>query len=183
MKKINTKLSSQSIKETIRQLETIKKNLKDCEEEITKELVDKGVSLVKENYANTQERPFDEDYTVVSTIDGNKGKVIAQGSSVIYMEFGTGEIGKRGPTHNKRKDFPLKDFNSGKMVKNLTYENGEHYWIYGATYTKNTDGHWYEGGQETQGIPAGAQVYNASEKLKNGDAINIAKKVVDYKIW
>lgn len=168
MKKINTKLSSQSIRETIRQLQTIKKNIKDCEEEITKELVASTVQWINENYANTQERPFNEDYTVTSEVDGNKGKVIASGSSVIYMEFGTGEIGKKSETHPKRNEFPLKDFNSGPIVSKHINKIGEHYWFYNGEYT--------------QGIPAGLQVYKATEKL-NKEKLTLAKKVVDYKIW
>lgn len=168
MKKINTKLSSQSIKETIKQLETIKKNLKDCEEEIVTELVDSTVQWMNENYSNTTDRPFREDVTVTSQIDGNKGKAIAQGSSVIYMEFGTGEIGKKSQTHPKRSDFNLNDFNSGRIVSQHINKQGEHYWFYDGEYT--------------QGISAGLQVYNAAEKLKK-EKLTLAKKVVDYKIW
>lgn len=166
MKKIKTTLSSRSISETIRQLETIKKNLKDCEEEITKELVDSTVGWINENYANTTDRPFDENYTVISDVKGNKGKAIAQGSSVIYMEFGTGDMGLNGQEHPKRNDFALKDFNSGKTIK--TVSNGLHYWKYDGVYTR--------------GISAGLQVYRAAEKL-NKEKLTLAKKVVDYKIW
>lgn len=168
MKKFNTKLSSQSIKETIRQLQTIKKNLKDCEEEITKELVDSTVQWINENYSNTTERPFNEDYMVTGEVDGNKGKVIASGGSVIYMEFGTGEIGKKSETHPKRNEFPLNDFNSGPIVSKHINKKGEHYWFYDGEYT--------------QGIPAGLQVYRATEKL-NKEKLTLAKKVVDYKLW
>ena len=154
MKKIKTTLSSRSISETIRQLETIKKNLKDCEEEITKELVDSTVGWINENY------------TVISDVKGNKGKAIAQGSSVIYMEFGTGDMGLNGQEHPKRNDFALKDFNSGKTIK--TVSNGLHYWKYDGVYTR--------------GISAGLQVYRAAEKL-NKEKLTLAKKVVDYKIW
>lgn len=168
MKKINTKLSSQSIQETIRQLQTIKKNLKDCEEEIVNELVKSTVQWMNENYSNTTDRPFREDITVTSQIDGNKGKAIAQGSSVIYMEFGTGEIGKKSQSHPKRDEFGLRDFNSGPVVSKNINKKGEHYWFYDGEYT--------------QGISAGLQVYNAAEKLKK-EKISLAKKVVKYKIW
>ena len=166
MKKINTKLSSQSIQETIRQLNTIKKNLKDCEEEITKELVNETVTWINENYSKTTDRPFDENYTVIGETNGNKGKAISQGSSVIYMEFGTGDMGQYGQDHPKRNNFTLKDFNSGKTIK--TVSSGLHYWKYDGYYTR--------------GIAAGLQVYNAAEKLKK-EKITLAKKVVDYKIW
>lgn len=168
MKTIKTNLSTRSITETIRQLETIKKNLKDCEEEITKELVDSTVQWMNENYSNTTDRPFNEDYQVVAEIDGNKGKAISMGSSVIYMEFGTGEIGKKSQAHPKRNDFPLRDFNSGDVVSRHINSKGEHYWFYDGEYT--------------QGIAAGLQVYNATERLKR-EKLTLAKKVVDYKIW
>lgn len=168
MKKINTHLSSKSISETIRQLETMKKNLKDCEEEITKELVDKAVEWINENYSSTTDRPFDEDYIVIGDVNGNKGKAIAQGGSVIYMEFGTGEIGKKSQSHPKRDQFGLKDFNSGPIVSQRVNSRGEHYWFYDGEYT--------------QGISAGLQVYNAAKKLKD-EKLTLAKKVVDYKIW
>ena len=74
MTTIKTNLSNESIKKLVSSLKTVQKDLKKCENEITKELVEKGVNLIQENYANTSERPFDEDYTVVSDIQGNKGK-------------------------------------------------------------------------------------------------------------
>lgn len=168
MKKIDTKLSSKSIAETIRQLQTIKKNLKDCEEEITDELVNTTTQWVNENYSNTTDRPFNEDYIVTGEVVGNKGKVISSGGSVIYMEFGTGEIGKRSQTHPKRNDFNLNDFNSGPIVSKHINKAGEHYWFYNGEYT--------------QGISAGLQVYNAAERLKK-EKLTLAKRVVDYKIW
>lgn len=174
MKKININLSTNDIKKLIKNLESVQKGLKDCENEITKELVTKGVSLVEQNYANTQNRPFDEDYTVVPQINGNKGKIISQGSSVIYMEFGTGEIGANSPQHKKRDKFTLKDFNTGKYMKKhedkdeRPEKNGQYYWFYKKQYT--------------QGIPAGSQVYKAAEDLKDL-APDIIRKVVDDKIW
>lgn len=168
MKKINTKLSSQSIKETIRQLNVVKKNLKDCGEEVVNELVNSTVQWMNENYSNTTDRPFREDVEVISEIDGNKGKAVARGNSVIYMEFGTGEIGKKSQTHPKRNEFALNDFNSGAIVSKHINKRGEHYWFYDGEYT--------------QGISAGLQVYNAAERLKR-EKMTLAKKVVDYKIW
>ena len=167
MKKIDTSLSSRSIAETIRQLQTLKKNLKDCEEEITDELVNTTVQWVNENYSNTQDRPFNEDYIVTGDVSGNKGQVIASGGSVIYMEFGTGEIGKRSETHPKRSNFNLNDFNSGPIVSQHINKSGEHYWFYNGEYT--------------QGISAGLQVYNAAERLKK-EKTTLAKKVVEYKL-
>ena len=168
MKMIKTDLSGKSISETIRQLQTIKKNLKDCEEEVTKELVESTVKWINENYANTSDRPFREDYQVVGIVNKNRGQVTSSGSSVIYMEFGTGEIGKRSEQHPKRGEIPLNDFNSGPIVSKNINKKGEHYWFFDGEYT--------------QGIAAGLQVYNAAKKL-NKEKMTLAKKVVDYKIW
>lgn len=168
MKTIKTNLSSQSINETIRQLQALKDNIKDTANDVVEELVLSTESWINENYSATTERPFNEDYEVVHELDGNEGKVIARGGSVIYMEFGTGEMGKKGQEHPLRSEFPLNDFNSGPIVSTHINKRGEHYWFYAGEYT--------------QGIPAGLQVYNALEKLKK-EKLTIARKVVDYKLW
>ena len=168
MTTIDTRLSTGDIRKLIKKLQGVQKNLKKCENEITKQVVAKGVSLVKENYTNTQERPFNENYTVVPDVKDNKGKVISQGSSVIYMEFGTGEIGKKGQEHPKRDEYVLNDFNSGPIVSQHINSKGEHYWFYNGEYT--------------QGIPAGLQVYKASEKLKEL-VPDVTRKVIDDKVW
>ena len=178
IKNIKTNLSSQSITETINQLRVVKSNLEQASINVTEALVEQARQWVQENYDNTTDRPFDEDYSVNTETHGNNGKVIASGQSVIYMEFGTGEIGQKGQQHPKRNEFSLKDFNSGRYVRvhepkdNATEErmgkNGQHYWFYKGHYT--------------QGISAGLQVYNAVERLKN-EKMSIARKVVRDTLW
>ena len=178
IKYIKTDLSSQGIMETINQLRVVKSNIEQASLNVTEALVEQARQWVQENYDNTTDRPFDEDYMVGTEISGNNGKVIASGQSVIYMEFGTGEIGKNNQQHPKRNDFSLKDFNSGQYIKvhepkeNATEERqnktGQHYWFYQGKYT--------------QGISAGLQVYNAVERLKS-EKMTIARKVVRDTLW
>ncbi len=163
-------LSSRSITETINQLKQLSSDVEKARKEVVKALVVRTGELIQENYNKTTEKPFNEDYVVKTIIseDGLSGSALAEGDSVLYAEFGTGEIGARGQKHPERGKFPLNDFNSGPMVSKLINKKGEHYWFYDGKYT--------------QGIPAGLQVYNALQTINN-EKLKIARNVVRDVIW
>lgn len=154
-------LSKQSIQETINQLKVMQEQLNDSCEHIVEDFVEAGKDYIQRNYESTNTDIINEDWRVDSEINGKNGKVFSKGSSVIYMEFGTGDIGKNAEQNPKRYDFALNDFNSGKRIK--TDEAGNHYWIYNHEIQR--------------GIPAGCQVYKASQKLRQ-NAVSAAKEIV-----
>lgn len=163
---LKTQLSAQSIRETINQLKVIEQNLKESANNITEEMVEYTEQRIQHHFdtrQNIEEDFFDIDYSVGKEINGNKGRAFAVGSSVIYAEFGTGEVGKKSSHELKPTSFGLNDYNTGEYVSRLTNDVGEHYWVYQGKYT--------------QGIPAGMFVYKAMNDLKK-EKINICKKNV-----
>lgn len=153
-------LSGSSIRETINQLKVLQEGLNDATVHIVEDFTESGKNYIQQNYNSTIDMPIDDDWHVDSEINGNKGKVYSTGRSVIYMEFGTGDIGRDSEQNPKRYDFPLDDFNTGRTIKE---DELGHYWI-----------HKHE---VQRGIPAGCQVYKASQELRR-DALDAAKKIV-----
>lgn len=169
MKRIlKTQLSAQSINETINQLKVISQNLEQASNEITKEMVEYTKERIQHHFdsrQNIDEEFYNIDYKVNGEVKGNKGRAFATGSSVIYAEFGTGEVGRKFSSSVRPTEFGLNDYNTGEYVSQLTNEFGEHYWVY--------DGHY------TQGIPAGMFVYKAMNDLKKEKASICKKNVRD----
>ena len=163
---LKTNLSAQSITETIEQLKVISHNLEQASKDITEEMVEYTEKRIQHHFNTRQtddEHFFDVDYKTSSEVNGNKGRAFATGSSVIYAEFGTGEVGKKSVSDIRPTEFGLNDYNTGQYVSKLTNKYGEHYWFYK--------------GKITSGIPAGMFVYKAMNDLKK-EKIKICKKNV-----
>lgn len=166
MKRIlKMQLSAQSINETINQLKVISQNLEQASNEITKEMVEYTKERIQHHFDSRQNMDdfFDIDYEVDGEVKGNKGRAFAKGRSVIYGEFGTGDVGERSPHVIKQTTFGLKDYNTGPSIQVNKY--GGHYWFYN--------------GDITSGIPAGMFVYKAMNDLKKEKAKICKKNVRD----
>lgn len=161
MHTINLKLSDKSINELINKLKVFNDTLEDLDNDIVNELCEIGQSKIKEHYANTKYKDGNNKYTIEKQVVGNKGKVFARGTQVLYNEFGTGEEGLASPHPLKGNFSGLKPYNSGRRIRlnkdefsNATMNGigvNEKFWTY-----KNDMGFIVY----TQGIPAGLQVYN-----------------------
>ena len=152
---LKTQLSAQSINETIEQLKVISNNLEQASKDITQEMVEFAEKRIQYHFdtrVTDDDHLFDADYTVSKEINGNVGRAFATGSSVIYAEFGTGEVGKKSQSEIRPTEFGLNDYNTGQYVSKLINKYGEHYWFYK--------------GKITSGIPAGMFVYKAMNDLK-----------------
>lgn len=175
-KNIKINLSSKNIKDTIKRLETLRKNINNSDEEIIKQLSELGLQEIQDNYSKTPFKDGNEDVGFFVTGSATDKKIGVSGSQVLYNEFGTGTKGERSP-HPKKNDYGLNAYNSGKTIRrNMKQESnatqngipeGELYW----TYIKDGQKHY------TQGIPAGQQVYKAANKLQK-EKTKIIKKVV-----
>jgi hypothetical protein len=98
------------------------------------------------------------------------------GPDSLYVEFGTGDIGMSmpHPLHNSTPG--IMSYNSGPTIRE---DDEGHYWyapfsMWGISDYYDTDGF-------TRGIPAGCQMYNTLNELKN-IAPDIAKKHISQAI-
>lgn len=168
MKNIKLKLNTSDISKLIEKLNTLKEDIKKDVTEVISETVDKGIREVEYNYAETIYKDDNENYSVEGIKGLNKGKIIASGTQVFYLEYGTGTRGEDSP-HPFKSISGLNPYNSGKYIRySKTY--GGLGWRY-----KNKSGEtiW------TNGIPAGMQVFKASRVLERFMIDRLKKKVGD----
>lgn len=175
-KTISINLSSQEIKKLINRLEGFKKRLDEADAKIVDELSNLGLQEIEQNYASTPYKDGNDDVNFFITGTEKKKKVGASGSQVLYNEFGTGTEGENSP-HPQKGEFGLNAYNSGRTIRQNNNANssasrlgiptGGLYWTYMDGNVK----------KYTQGIPAGKQVYMASNVIKR-EKNRIIKKVV-----
>lgn len=177
MKTVKVDLSTQSINSLIQKLENFKKQMKEADTKIVKELSDLGLNEIQKNYSETIYKDGNDDIGFFTSGNGkNRVTIGVVGSQVLYNEFGTGTEGENN-SHPKKGEYGLNAYNSGGTIrKNNNAESsatrlgipvGELYWTYKEGNVK----------KYTQGIPAGKQVYLAAKKMQK-EKNKIVKKVV-----
>lgn len=177
MKKIRVSLSKSELNNLLEKVENLKSDLPKCDENIQNSLADYTKAQIEHNLSAT---PFKDGNDDVSTFKENiSGKIIVgmEGKQAIYDEFGTGSEGQRSP-HPLKNEYSLQDYNSGKKIRTASeivndisgIPIGEKYWTY-----KNAQGEIIY----TTGIPAGKQVFDASQALKSKKKEIIKKEVGD----
>lgn len=177
MKKIlKVKLSPSSINQLKQKMQTLQKDLEKIDEEIVEELAEFTLEKIKQNYDSTPFKDGNEDVSFFKRGSEKQKTVGVMGSQVLYNEFGTGTEGQKSP-HPEKSRFNLKGYNTGKTIRKAGVNTspktgvllGELYW----TYQKDGETIY------TQGIPAGKQVFNASESLRREKNKIVKKKVSD----
>ena len=178
MKIVKMDLSSQSIKDLVKKLEDFKKDIKQADKKIVKELSDLGLKEIQANYATTPYKDGNEDVGFFTAGNDDKRTIGVVGTQVLYNEFGTGTAGEMNPHEDKGK-FSLNPYNNrvGTTIRENKIQDSEAskhgipvgglYW----TYMNNGEK------QYTQGIPAGKQVYLAAKTIEK-EKTRIIKKVV-----
>lgn len=176
MKTIKMQLSSQSINSLIKKLENFQKDMEKADTQIVKELSDLGLKEIQANYAATPYKDGNDDVGFFTSGNDKKRTIGVTGTQVLYNEFGTGTEGAENP-HPDKGEFGLNPYNSGRTIRPNNNENstasklgiptGGLYWTYMDGSIK----------KYTQGIPAGKQVYLATQKVQK-EKSNIIKKVV-----
>lgn len=147
----NIKLNSKDINELIASLSLLKDNIDKMEQEIPNDIAKLGLQYLNKQYENMTDDVSVEGDIRTNIINNNNGtSIVVSGKDAIYVEFGTGEIGKRNK-HPEKDKYNLNDYNSGPIVSTHINNKGEHYWFYKKQYT--------------QGIPAGKQVFNTRNYL------------------
>lgn len=164
MKQIKIKLSLEGLNDLKMKLDMLEKELPVCEEKIRKNLAEYTEKQININLSATTYKDGNED--TKSFIKKQKGKTIVgmAGTQALYNEFGTGTRGEESP-HPLKSNFGLNGYNTGKTIH--PDRNGNLVWWY------YKDGTRYY----TNGIPAGLQVFNASQSLKKEKKKIIQKEV------
>ena len=176
MKTLKLELSSQSINDLVLRLQNFQKDIKEADTEIVKQLADRGLQAIQENYAATTYKDGNEDVGFFTAGNNQRRTIGVVGSQVLYNEFGTGTAGKMND-HSEKGKFGLNDYNSGHTIRKNNIKDSEAskhdipvgglYWTYMDNGVK----------KYTQGIPAGKQVYLAAKTLEK-EKVKIIKKVV-----
>jgi len=163
MAELKINLSQKDIKEAIKKLKAFKENTETLRDKILKDIANEGLEEINSSLSNSNFE-FSERVTAFSRVEDGKVEIGIEGNQAIYEEYGTGTLGENNP--HPQKDSSLNPYNSGKTIRknNTNISNasqngipvGGLYWTY------------YFGGQKiyTQGRPAGAHVYKASQKIK-----------------
>lgn len=175
MAEMKVNLSQKSIKEAIQKLKSFKENSKSLEEKILNDIAEEGLDEINSSLSNS-DFEFSERVNAFSRVENGKAEIGIQGNQAIYEEYGTGTVGKMNP-HKEKPDY-LDDYNYNTIANGGTIrENkdiksratsegipvGGLYW----TYKYNGEKIY------TQGRPAGAHVYKASQRIKKN-----AKKII-----
>ena len=170
MAEMKVNLSQKSIKEAIQKLKSFKENSKSLEEKILNDIAEEGLDEINSSLSNS-DFEFSERVNAFSRVENGKAEIGIQGNQAIYEEYGTGTMGEQNK--KQKKDSSLNPYNSGKTIRenkridsNASSEGipvGGLYW----TYKYNGEKIY------TQGRPAGAHVYKASQRIKKN-----AKKII-----
>lgn len=147
MPRISFSLNSKSIDTALKQLKSYQTKVHNAGENLTSELVDRGVEIAKNEamYMNA----YDSGELVGGIIgkkNGEHGSVQATAPHSAYVEFGTGVRGAQSP-------HPEPGLAGWKYDVNEHGEEGWWYW-------KNGEWHW------TAGMRSRPYMYNTAKQLK-----------------
>lgn len=154
-------LSQKSIKKAIRQIREYQKKLDEKCKLIAENLAEKGVEIAKVQIADL-DAVFTGDLldSIHSEYKGSSNgssvyAVVADSDHAVFVEFGTGIVGKQSPYPY---DFPEGiswEYASGKTIRQLA--DGRYGWFY-----PGNDGKWYF----TEGMPARPFMHYTAEELR-----------------
>lgn len=162
-KAVTINLSTSSINSLISRLENLKKDVSKVGNDIAEELVERGRDYLKAEYS----QGFDDNIRDIGNVSivktANGYNLVSQGKDLIYEEFGTGDEGYNSP-HPEKEAFNLNNYNSGETIRSADDYSALHGITSGKYWTYTKDG---ENWEYTQGIPAGKQMYNTSNYMRN----------------
>lgn len=178
-KRIKISLNPSDIDSTIRKLSKLKDNLSKEIPNVLEDLAKQTKEKAEEYYNNL---PFKSNDKPTFRYEKTKNgyKVIAEGGSLLYDEFGTGDKGQASP-HPEKNKFDLNDYNSGATIrpaKLLSKTKQKETGIVGGLYWTYKDP---VSGEivYTQGIPAGMFMYHTDVWLRDNYKKIVKKKVDD----
>lgn len=170
---VKVPFTENGINDIIKRLEKLNKNMSDLGMDLAREIAYDGLSELNKQYANTPYQPNSDTINTSVERSVKSYSIVASGKSVIYDEFGTGDIGASN-SHPEKSEYPLNDYNSGKTIRNANEHSAKHGITSGKYWTYEKDGQIYY----TQGIPAGKQMYNTRNYIINEGIKKAKDKVV-----
>lgn len=160
-KKITITLSQKSIQDAISQIKSYQNDLTYKCQLLAEKLAEKGVEIARLQLAD-----LDAIFTteLISSVHAEyKGSVKGGGIWVVvagtdhamFVEFGTGIVGKRSPYPGNLPDGIDWQYASGKTIRQLA--DGRYGWFY-----KDDDGQWWF----TEGMPSRPFMYYTAQELE-----------------
>ena len=177
MSKVSIKLSE--IDKYIKALETLRDDLKELPNIVSKDIADSGLNYLTKQYSTLYSDPNITDiHTQIKKND--KGYVIrAYGNDVVYAEFGTGDMGEQNP-HPDKSEYSLNDYNSGPFILDVMDVKNQDMLdkLKAEGITSGKFWSYNKGGEAhvTQGVPAGKQMFNTMNYLHDKAIPRIVKK-------
>ena len=153
-------LSQSSIQNAIKQLRAYQDSLTYKCQMVAQKLAEKGVEIARVQIADLDAVFTSELLSSIhseyegSTKGGGVWAVVAGTDHAMFVEFGTGIVGKQSPYPGKLPDGVTWNYASGKTIRQLA--DGRYGWFY-----PSDDGNWYF----TEGMPSRPFMYYTSLQL------------------
>ena len=158
MKQINIALSKQNVEKAIKELNKYKKDLLEKIDKILSSLTDMGVNIAR---AKVLEMNINDTGNLLSSIGGyyspnlKAGFIIVNCEYAVFVEFGTGIVGKQNPYQGKA--MAQVGYKYGGGTKYISTKDGRIGWYY-----PTDDGTW----KFTEGLPSRPFMYETSLELE-----------------
>ena len=175
----NIKVDLSDIDKVVNALEVLYQDLKQAEKDIPKEIAEKSLKFLEKEYQHLYRDPNIDSISTRTQETAQGYNIIASGSDVIYAEFGTGDKGASDPHPDKSK-YSLNPYNYGSFILDVSDVKNKNMLDILAKNGITSGKFWSyrKGGQSylTQGVPAGKQMFNTFNYLKNDEISKIIKK-------
>ena len=164
-------LSQSSIQNVIKALQSYRDSLTYKCQLLAEKLAEKGVEIARVQISDLDAVFTSELLQSVhseykgSVKGGGVWAVVADSEHAVFVEFGTGIIGKANPYKGTLPEGVDWQYASGKTIRQLA--DGRYGWFY-----KGKDGNWYF----TEGMPSRPFMYNTANELRS-IIVSTAKEV------
>lgn len=152
-------LDPSSIDEAIAELKKYSKNLQEKATEIVTELGLRGREIVDTQYSMVEEY---EIYNVDCIVNGTSAMIIAEGDSVVFLEFGTGVDVEDNSSEMETAGLPIIASGSWSATEGR------------GTFVRH--GHWHYNGVDYTGTMPTHGFHFASKEIKE-KAVEVAKRI------
>ena len=166
-------LSKSSIENAIKQLRAYQNDLTYKCQLLAEKLAENGVEIARVQIADLDAIFTSELLSSIhaeykgSTKGGSVWSVVAGTDHAMFVEFGTGIVGKQSPYPGEFQDGVSWEYASGKTIRQLA--DGRYGWFY-----KDDDGQWWF----TEGMPSRPFMYYTSIQLRD-IVVKTAKEVFE----
>lgn len=163
-------LSQSSLKQLKKDLQTYKNSVETKTKTLCQRLADSGVQIAKAYVYSIDAVFTGELFGSIHSVEKASTEnrfifaVVADNAHAVFVEFGTGIVGKESPYPYELPSDISWQYASGRTIRQLS--DGRYGWFY------QRDGQWYF----TEGMPSRPFMYSTSIELQ-GKIVKIAKEV------